>query len=382
MSSKNDKISELLEGLDTLRPVILATKGKDKEHRSLLRRMLSLLESLQMTPSIDPSLYKQALAMLAILFDAEHGALLKRMHDAEANDASWEKFHQHVKQRKQLMDAAQQDLPSVINMVHRGCDLLGKAQPAEGTDLGQLCTTFERNIRAHLHDDAKVRNELNLLVSAMKESVSAMGTVLEGVGDDSPELQQTQKLLEKDLPSDPDQAQALLRQARQGILSAGKKLSTASQSLKQTMAKHVQQMSSLSNKLEHAEAQARNDPLTGLANRRKLTEFLSESDKEISLVFLMLDIDHFKLINDRYGHDSGDEVLESLAELLKESVRDSDMVARLGGEEFGVVLTNASVEQGMVLAEKIRKTIEIFNFNTRKHGAIDVCISVGVAERL
>ncbi|MDX8388447.1 MAG: GGDEF domain-containing protein [Ghiorsea sp.] len=380
MLKKDNMISELLDGLDTIRPTLLADDKRSAEHRSLLSRMLSLLETLQRTPSIDPSLYKKVLAMLAVLFDAEHGALVKRMHDAEANNDSWETFESHVTERRVLIDAAQQDLPTTLAMLRRGFDLLGKPKP-EDHNLSAHTSLFERYLREHLLGNAKVKGEFNLLTSALKESMHVMGDMLDEVGEASPELQHVQDILEKDLPSDPKEALAMLREARNDILTAGQKLTDVSQQVKETMATQVEQMNQLSKRLEHAEAQARNDPLTGLANRRKLREFFGELAEDIVSTFLMIDIDHFKHINDQYGHDAGDDVLSKLGKLLKVAVRSTDMVARLGGEEFCIILPETKAAQGIALAEKIRTEVEAEHFDT-KQGNIDVKVSIGVSERL
>ena len=105
------------------------------------------------------------------------------------------------------------------------------------------------------------------------------------------------------------------------------------------------------------------DPLTGLFNRRKFMEVL---DHEMArskrynqdLSFMMLDIDHFKLINDNFGHDTGDEALKRFAGILKSSLRETDAAGRLGGEEFGVLLPQTSSEQALIVAERILSRTE------------------------
>ena len=380
MSRKDGVIAELLNNLDIIRPALLAVDRKNTDYRSLLRRMLSLLEDLQRTPTVAPALYAKVIGMLAILFDAEHGAILKRMIDAETTDNAWGKLESHLLERKIFIDAAQQDLPSALTMVRRGFELLGKPQP-ETDDLSQNFSAFERYLREHLQGTSKVRLEFNLLTSALKGSVQAMDDVLDQVGDESPELRNVQEALNKELPSDPEEAQAILREARNDIIKAGEKLSSASKKMRDTMTAQIQQMSQLSKRLEDAEEQARNDPLTGLGNRRKLREFFGTMTSDIPAAFFMIDIDHFKSINDKYGHDSGDEVLVKLAQLLKNAVRSTDMVARLGGEEFCIVLPETYDEQANTLAEKIRKEVAQERFDS-KQGIIDVKISVGVALRL
>src|SRR6185437_9631682 len=106
------------------------------------------------------------------------------------------------------------------------------------------------------------------------------------------------------------------------------------------------------------EHQAQTDPLTGLYNHRAFHERLrqsladaSRSHEDVSI--LMLDIDDFKRVNDVYGHGAGDEILRSLADTLKDSVRASDIVYRLGGEEFAIVIASRSPESAEQLASRL-----------------------------
>ena len=107
----------------------------------------------------------------------------------------------------------------------------------------------------------------------------------------------------------------------------------------------------------------RHDPLTGLANRRKFAERyqydMARAERARSpLSLLMLDIDHFKEINDRHGHLAGDACLKWLAALLTGSVRAVDLVARYGGEEFLVLLPEMSADQSLAAAERMRAQIQ------------------------
>ena len=117
---------------------------------------------------------------------------------------------------------------------------------------------------------------------------------------------------------------------------------------------------------KHAEAELRRlattDALTALANRR---HFLDRAAQELSRVrrygtpsaFVMLDIDHFKRINDTWGHATGDIVLRRMAAVLGAAVRETDLVGRLGGEEFGVLLPEAGLEAALALAERLREAV-------------------------
>jgi diguanylate cyclase (GGDEF)-like protein len=112
------------------------------------------------------------------------------------------------------------------------------------------------------------------------------------------------------------------------------------------------------------------DALTKLRNRRYLQEFMTGEVEQVQrqwshptgsrkrLVLMMVDLDHFKEVNDKHGHDAGDQVLRQLADVLRETVRKQDVVARWGGEEFVVVARMEGAEDGAALAERIRKAVE------------------------
>lgn len=123
------------------------------------------------------------------------------------------------------------------------------------------------------------------------------------------------------------------------------------------------------------------DPLTGLWNRRHLNMRLAEPRNwlerdDIVTSFVMLDIDHFKSINDRVGHAAADDILRQLADLLSRRTRDRDLVFRYGGEEFTLMLPNTNEGNARFLAEQLRLRVEA----TRFPPGVPVTISAGVAE--
>lgn len=130
---------------------------------------------------------------------------------------------------------------------------------------------------------------------------------------------------------------------------------------------------------------AMTDVLTGLPNRRQAMESLvQEWDKSRMnnkpLAVMMIDADGFKQINDNYGHDAGDEVLKQLANRLRESVRNDDIVCRLGGDEFFIIATNTDLAGAMIVAHKIRE--QVASLRVKVQGGEWVgSISVGVATR-
>jgi diguanylate cyclase (GGDEF)-like protein len=126
------------------------------------------------------------------------------------------------------------------------------------------------------------------------------------------------------------------------------------------------------------------DPLTGMANRRHFRTVLERAIDVVArsgepALLLMLDIDHFKKVNDTYGHPAGDKVLQAVAHCLGKCVRPMDTVARYGGEEFAVVLPNCHTSFGATVAERIRETVENLVTQVSLGVSIKVTVSIGGA---
>ena len=124
------------------------------------------------------------------------------------------------------------------------------------------------------------------------------------------------------------------------------------------------------------------DPLTGLANRRYLEKVIdSKTDEmkryDLNFGLIFIDIDFFKKVNDRYGHDVGDKVLWSVAQNLSTVVRSSDIIGRWGGEEFIAVVLNLDGQELELVAEKMRKTVEALEISDNGAGSVKVTISLG-----
>jgi len=134
---------------------------------------------------------------------------------------------------------------------------------------------------------------------------------------------------------------------------------------------------------QQLKAAARTDPKTGLLNP---TAWQREADTEIaralrageSLALLLCDVDHFKRVNDTYGHLTGDEVLRGLAVELRQQVRGSDVVGRFGGEEFVVLLPRADADEACMIAERLRHRASVMPIYA-DNGAVNVTVSIGVA---
>jgi diguanylate cyclase (GGDEF)-like protein len=130
------------------------------------------------------------------------------------------------------------------------------------------------------------------------------------------------------------------------------------------------------------ERQAMEDPLSGLLNRRGMreklqNEFARSQRYNNDLTVMMCDIDHFKAVNDQYGHDKGDEIIKSLGTIFKSGLRKQDSVARWGGEEYLFLLPQTNGNQGMQLAEKLRSQIEKKPY-TQDDKIFSISISIGL----
>jgi diguanylate cyclase (GGDEF)-like protein len=129
---------------------------------------------------------------------------------------------------------------------------------------------------------------------------------------------------------------------------------------------------------------ANTDELTSIDNRRhffhKINEYTKLAKRNLTpLTYLSLDIDHFKRVNDTYGHQVGDEILKLFTTSVKNSLREIDLFGRVGGEEFAVCLQNTPIEGAKIIAEKIRKNVQK-NFYMHKGEEIHITVSIGMAQ--
>jgi diguanylate cyclase (GGDEF)-like protein len=142
-----------------------------------------------------------------------------------------------------------------------------------------------------------------------------------------------------------------------------------------------EQIRLLNGRLEHL---AMTDELTGLANRRSFfirggEEIKRAQRYQVPLSLIMLDIDEFKNINDTYGHEAGDLALQRVATTLQANIREVDALARLGGEEFGVLLPNTQSEDAIKLAERLRLAVQSESCQVQQNQKMNVTASIGVA---
>jgi diguanylate cyclase len=143
-----------------------------------------------------------------------------------------------------------------------------------------------------------------------------------------------------------------------------------------------QEINQLKQKLELSRREALIDSLTGLLNRRGCDDKLQALDFEQTHSSLVIDIDHFKKINDNFGHFIGDKVIQRIATIIKSHLTEQDFAVRFGGEEFLVVMTNKSIIEAKEVAEKIRIAIEKMKLIQRgtSEPLPPISVSIGIAQ--
>lgn len=168
------------------------------------------------------------------------------------------------------------------------------------------------------------------------------------------------------------------------VVKAIAKLVQANSQMQQKLASAEGKLEEQARQIRSQATAARTDALTGLANRRAFDEELARRYLDFQrhgppFSIIMVDVDHFKRFNDTYGHQAGDEVLRSVAKILRQNSREADMVARYGGEEFAVVCPGASADSVKVRADRLRRAVASKSFS---FGAEQVCVTVsmGIAQ--
>lgn len=169
------------------------------------------------------------------------------------------------------------------------------------------------------------------------------------------------------------------------LMQHTKQMQGAVGSLKQKLADSNREIEELRSEVHKARQEALADGLTGLANRKSFDQALSAAlagaVKDHGLTLLIADIDHFKRVNDTYGHLFGDKVIRAVADILKQSIKGRDTAARFGGEEFVVLLPDTPSSGGRQLAEQIRATVEKLHIKRldKNETVANITVSLGVA---
>jgi diguanylate cyclase len=245
---------------------------------------------------------------------------------------------------------------------------------------------FDKTLNRELHNTLLSSNSFRQDVDSISEE---LGSILDHVREDlsgaivdnaaqSRELTEVGRSLRT-----PDDSQRVLTRLREELAKATQRASA----LEEKLAEASGELTELKASLEEAEARSRTDALTGLANRRAMEMFLRSAqinamESGDSLSVFLIDVDHFKKFNDKYGHQVGDQVLRVVAKYLQDGIREGDLAARYGGEELMCILPGASLEICRQVADRIRARIAGARVTRRGTGQEigQVTISTGVAQ--
>ena len=225
--------------------------------------------------------------------------------------------------------------------------------------------------------DPKEKETIKRVVESIAQEIDSLISTLEIHQESLEEKEKTVKEAKNNIED------KTLKGILSGIVEELQFIRKQNEELKKKLEESNSQIKRLSEELERTRKQASVDFLTQVANRASFDRALSDMVKDFyrrnyPFALLMIDIDHFKKINDTYGHQAGDYVLRELAKLIKEQLRARDIIARYGGEEFVVILPGVTFGQAVNIAERIRKSVEKHLFRWWDK-TIPVTISIGVA---
>lgn len=182
--------------------------------------------------------------------------------------------------------------------------------------------------------------------------------------------------------NNPDKIRGVIR----ALTAANEHMRRETNELSASLEQSRQQVARLSSRLVEAEETSMRDPLTALANRRlfdaNLAKEIAEArSRATEMCLVMADIDHFKKVNDNFGHPFGDRVLKHFAELLMKNIKGRDTAARVGGEEFSIILPQTTVKSAAVLVEQIRGKLEAQQWKNAQNGQLfsKITASFGIA---
>jgi diguanylate cyclase (GGDEF)-like protein len=287
--------------------------------------------------------------------------------------------------------------------------LIASFVPSIASSVNDTIAKISEKIRKNptILDDNSIEKEIkqaiSLRIALDKESVKEMVESIDGVLDklslrlidmieSSDNSNAEIQAIKKELESYTEESAVNFKVAHKKLFTIAVALEENTEILSRDLKGHNKEVEALSHRvkklekeLEEARKESKEDFLTKLYNRRALDEFLDLKEAEYkrydrNYAIVIFDLDHFKKVNDTYGHEAGDAVLTAFAKILKKEARSVDVVGRFGGEEFLALLSDTDVNGGAAFAEKVRKHVERSKM-MYKGKRIRVTVSAGVSER-
>ena len=221
---------------------------------------------------------------------------------------------------------------------------------------------FTATVNAHLYRNHVTEHELGnveQIRADLNKIVCEVGSSLSEAGDGARNFEGTLGGIANDFSKKEDLSE--IRDLLTTLVAETRQMQTATSAMQQNFESKSQEISDLQEQLQRERKRAITDPLTGLYNRFALIDQLTAATEEVvddkPLSLVMLDIDHFKAINDTHGHLIGDRVIRFVAQVLQKNTKGKDSAARYGGEEFTLLLPETPLEGARAVAELIREAV-------------------------
>jgi len=372
----------------------------NKEASELSRKCFDLLSREPSPVEIDQ--YRQLWINFITTYDDTFLQHLKVLGDVDSKDLR-KTIENLNTQNLSIAQSGTFELSKVASL------LVASLVPSIASDINEKIADISKRIQkdpsllenSTIEDD--IKSAISLRIALDKQSVKDMIESIDGVLDklslrliemiessDSSTVE-IQKI-KKELESYNESSVTNFALAHKKLYTVAIALEENTQALTKDLKKHSSEVGILSKKIEHleqelarAKEESKEDFLTKLFNKRALDEFMNMKEAEFerhkkNFTVVFFDLDHFKSVNDTYGHDAGDAVLVAFSKILKKDARNVDIVGRYGGEEFVAILSETDTEGGVVFAQKIRNKVK----NARlmyKDSRIELTMSAGVSER-
>lgn len=373
----------------------------NKEASELARKSIDMLSSSPTPSQVDQ--YRQHWVNFITTYDDSFLQKLKQFTDVDATDLFKTVSNINSEIALSKDDSKAFDLTKISSL------LISSLVPSIASSVNDEIANLSDKIRNNpslLEMDSienEIRTAITLRIALDKKSVKEMIESLDGVLDklslrlidiiESADSSNVEiKKIKQELESYSEDSETNFGAAHKKLYTIAVALEQNTQLLSIDLKKHSQEVQLLGNKiskleqeLESVRQESKEDFLTKLYNKRALDELFAVKDAEYerygrNYSVIMFDLDHFKAVNDTYGHEAGDAVLFAFANILKKEARSVDVVGRYGGEEFIAILSETDTEGGVVFAEKVRKYVQKARF-MYKGERIEVTVSSGVSER-
>jgi len=369
-------IAQMLDDLADMRELVLAASFVEGVVRRSFRRLASGIDGMKGFAQEFHHSEQFLASLLKPLLDEQGYKVLSCIGSRSEQDRALLRASVEQLQQRLAYGVSEALLRKTLETI---CSRLGTLLSGEEADIESLLRLALSSLELHLQEDAVMREGFYSFLAAVEESLKTLRENMPETASQVEALDMLDSALQRGIPEDPDKIRHLLGMAGDAMRQAVQQLNHVNTSIRSSIEEQQSMMESLSEQLDNAEAEARKDALTQLANRRRLSEFL-EGLGEQPAVLLSLDLDHFKRINDTYGHEAGDEVLAYVSRVYLDNTRETDLVARYGGEEFCIILPDQHIEDARTIAEEVRQAIALRPVHCSGH-AIPVTVSIGVARR-